>query len=116
MIIGGNISRPYVNKRNRLILGEGKKKKKQQQRGGFIAPIAAALAPVATNLVPNYSGKMAQRYRIVMVKRQNPKRVTLPNGRTFYARYRHATRAELPANVRLNRPYRWRVAPKGRRR
>ena len=48
-ITGGNISWPYVNKRNRLILGEGKKIKKQ--RGGFIAPIAAALAPVAINLV-----------------------------------------------------------------
>ena len=55
-ITGGNISRPYVNKRNRLILGEGKKIKKQ--RGGFIAPIPAAplahhctLAPVAINLV-----------------------------------------------------------------
>ena len=48
-ITGGNISRPYVNKRNRLILGKGKKIKKQ--RDGFIAPIAAALAPVAIKLV-----------------------------------------------------------------
>ena len=48
-ITGGNISRPYVNKRNSLILGEGKKIKKQ--RGGFIAPIAAALAPVAIHFV-----------------------------------------------------------------
>ena len=38
----GKVSRPYVNKRNRLILGEGKRIKKQ--RGGFITPIAAALA------------------------------------------------------------------------
>ena len=51
-----------------------------------------------------------------MVKRQNPKRVTLPNGRTFLARYRRATRTELPANVRLERPYKQREAPKGRRR
>ena len=51
-----------------------------------------------------------------MVKRQNPKRVTLPNGRTFLARYRRATRTELPANVRLERPYRQRAAPRGRRR
>ena len=51
-----------------------------------------------------------------MVKRQNPKRVTLPNGRTFLARYRRATRTELPANVRLERPYKQRAAPKGRRR
>ena len=56
---------------------------------------------------------MARRDRIVMVKRQNPKRVTLPNGRIFLARYRRATRAELPANVRLNRPYRWRAASRG---
>ena len=40
-----------------------------------------------------------------MVKRQNPKRVTLPNGRTFLARYRPATRTELPTNVHLERPY-----------
>ena len=50
-----------------------------------------------------------------MVKRQKPKRVTLPNGRTFLARYRRATRTELPANVRLERPYKQRAAPKGRR-
>ena len=48
-IRGGNIkvSRPYVNKRNRLMLGEGIRK----QRGGFLAPIAAALAPTAIELV-----------------------------------------------------------------
>ena len=51
-----------------------------------------------------------------MVRRQNPKRVTLPNGRTFLARYRRATRRELPANVHLERPYRQRAAPRGRRR
>ena len=48
-ISGGNISRPYVNKRKRLILGEGKRIKKQ--RGGFIAPIAAALVPATIKLV-----------------------------------------------------------------
>ena len=49
MISGGSISRPYVNRRKRLILGEGKRIKKQ--RGGFIAPIVAALAPAAIKLV-----------------------------------------------------------------
>ena len=47
-ISGANIYRPCVNKRKRLILGEGKRKK---QRGGFIAPIVAALAPAAIKLV-----------------------------------------------------------------
>ena len=51
-----------------------------------------------------------------MVRRQNPKRVTLPNGRTFLARYRRATHTELPANVRLEKPYRQTAAPRGRRR
>ena len=51
-----------------------------------------------------------------MVKRQNPKKVTLPNSRTFYAKYKRTTRAELPANVHLQRGYRQRAAPRGRRR
>ena len=48
-----------------------------------------------------------------MVKRQNPKKVTLPNGRAFYAKYNRTTRAELPANVHLQRGYRKRAAPRG---
>ena len=45
---GGNkVSWLYINKKNRLMLGEGIKK----QRGGFLAPIAAALAPTAIELV-----------------------------------------------------------------
>ena len=51
-----------------------------------------------------------------MVKRQKPKRVTLPNSRTFLVRYRRAARTELQANARLKRPYKQRAAPKGRRR
>ena len=51
-----------------------------------------------------------------MVKRQNPKKMTLPNGRTFYAKYKRTTRAELPANVLLQRGYRQRAAPRGWRR
>ena len=57
---------------------------------------------------------MAWRDRIVMVKQQTPKKVTLPNGRIFYARYKRATRADLPANVRLEWPYKQRATPKGR--
>ena len=44
----GKVSRPYVNKRNRLILGEGKRIKKQ--RGSFIAQVVAALAGPALEL------------------------------------------------------------------
>ena len=59
---------------------------------------------------------MARRNRMIMVKRDVPKRVTLPNGRTFLARYKWTTRAHLPANVHLARPYKQRAAPKGKRR
>ena len=58
---------------------------------------------------------MARRDRIVMVKQQTPKKVTLPNGRTFYARYKRATWTNLPANVRLESLYKQRAAPKGKR-
>ena len=48
---------------------------------------------------------MPARNRIIMMKRETPKRVTLPNGRTFIARYERVTRDHLPGNVRLERPY-----------
>ena len=51
-----------------------------------------------------------------VVKRQTPKKVTLPNGTIFYARYKRVTRTNLPANILLEQPYKQRAAPKGRRR
>ena len=59
---------------------------------------------------------MAQRDRIVMVRQQTPKKVTQPNDRTFYARYKQATRTDLLTNVRLEQSYKQRAAPKGRHR
>ena len=59
---------------------------------------------------------MPPRDRIIMIKRQTPKRVTLPDGRTFLARYRRATRDDLPPNISLPRIYKERAAPKGKRR
>ena len=51
-----SVSRPYVNKRNRLMLGEGRKKRRRRktvskQKGGFIGSIVSALAPTAIDLV-----------------------------------------------------------------
>ena len=54
--------------------------------------------------------------RIIMIKRARPKRITLPNGRTFLARYRRATRDDFPPNISLSRIYKERAAPKGKRR
>ena len=51
-----------------------------------------------------------------MEKLNVPKRVTLPNERTFVARYKRISRDELPLNIRMRRTYRQRAAPRGRRR
>ena len=59
---------------------------------------------------------MPPRNRIIMIKRNRPKRVTLPGGKTFLARYRRATRDDLPPNINLPRVYKQRAAPKGKRR
>ena len=44
-----SILHPYINKRNRPMLGEGKKKRRRKtvskQKGGFIGPIVSALPP-----------------------------------------------------------------------
>ena len=39
-----------------------------------------------------------------------PKRVILPNGRTFVARYKRIKRSELPPNIVMRRTYRDRAA------
>ena len=51
-----------------------------------------------------------------MVKLNTPKRVTLPNGRTFVARYKRTSRGELPPNIVMRRTYTQRGAPRGCRR
>ena len=51
-----------------------------------------------------------------MHKLDIPKRVTLPNGRTFVARYKRISRSQLPANIVWKRTYRQWAAPRGRRR
>ena len=45
-----------------------------------------------------------------------PKRVTLPNGRTFVARYKRIPRHQLPPNIVMRRTYTERAAPRGTRR
>ena len=46
------IQRPYASKRNRLMLGKGKK-----QKGGFIGPIVAAAAPAILQAVGSIFGR-----------------------------------------------------------
>ena len=49
------------------------------------------------------------------MKLATPKRVTLPNGRTFVARYKRIPRDYLPPNIVMRRNYTQRAAPRGRR-
>ena len=51
-----------------------------------------------------------------MIKLQVPKRVTLPNGRTFVVCYKRIRRGELPPNIVMRRTYTQRAAPRGRTR
>ena len=51
-----------------------------------------------------------------MVKLNVPKRVTLPNGRTFIAWYKRIKRSELPPNIVMRRTYMQRAVPRGGRR
>ena len=51
-----------------------------------------------------------------MIKLAISKRVTLPNGRTFLARYKRIKRSELLPNIIMRRRYTQRAAPRGRRR
>ena len=48
------VTRPYV-KRNKLILGAGKRRRKRKtrgkQKGSFLGPLIAALAPTAVDLL-----------------------------------------------------------------
>ena len=59
---------------------------------------------------------MRRKKNFAMVKIDTPKRVTLPNGRTFVARYKRISRGELPPNIVMRRTYTQRGAPRGCRR
>ena len=50
-----------------------------------------------------------------MMKLNVPKRVTLPNGKTFVASYKRIPRGELPPDIVMRRTYTQRAAPRGRR-
>ena len=55
---------------------------------------------------------MPLRNNILLRRLAQPRRVTLPNDRTFLARYERVNRASLyPANVRIKRTYRRKIGP-----
>ena len=50
-----------------------------------------------------------------MMKLNVPKRVTLPNGRTFVVCFKRIPSDQLPPNIVMRRTYTQRAAPRGRR-
>ena len=58
---------------------------------------------------------MKRKQNYAMMKLDVPKRVTLPNGRTFVACYKRISRDQLPPNIVMRRTYTQRAAPRGRR-
>ena len=42
-IKGSGVTRPFINKRNRLMLGNGKIRRIKKQKGGFFGPILKML-------------------------------------------------------------------------
>ena len=59
---------------------------------------------------------MRRKKNYAMVKLNASKIVTLPNGRTFVARYKRIRRGELSRNIVMRRTYTKEAAPRGRRR
>ena len=49
---------------------------------------------------------MKRKDNYVMMKRATPKRVTLPDGITFVARYERVTRSRLQPHIKIRRRYR----------
>ena len=59
---------------------------------------------------------MRRKKNYAMVKLNTPKRVTLPNVKTFVECYKRISRGKLPPNIVMRRTYTQRGAPRGRRR
>ena len=80
-LLGASLGIPFLSK---LLLGKGKRKKKKKKK------------------------MVRRRNNIVLVKRNSPHKVTFPNGRTFYAKYRRVTKEYLPGSIKIARTYKGR--------
>ena len=56
------------------------------------------------------------RNNILLQRLAQPTRITLPNGRTFFARYERVNRATLyPTNIRIKKTYTQKIGPRRQR-
>ena len=84
---------------------------KYKQKGGVYSGFSSAIFSQTTK----QSVKMRRKENYPMRKLDVPKRVTLPNGRTFVARCERIKRRELPADIQMKRTYKQRAAPRNKR-
>ena len=56
---GSGIKRPYINARNRLMLGSGRRRRRRlnkKQKGGFL-PLLTSLVPIGIDLISKVLAK-----------------------------------------------------------
>ena len=70
--------------------------------GALISVATSLLSPA---LVKKYFEKMRRKHNFVMMKKAKPKRVTLPDSRTFVARYGRVPRSRVPPHITKRRRY-----------
>ena len=59
---------------------------------------------------------MRRKRNYAIQKLATPKKVALPDGKTFLARYKRVKISDLPPHIVMRREYRQTAAPRGRRR
>ena len=110
----GAFNRKQSVKKGIWYLGEKRKikprvKKGQQGKGFPIGLLASESAPllgeIATSIFKTIfwkrKKKKTMREKILLQRRVVSKKVTLPNGQTFHARYERTSRRNLPTNVTI---------------
>ena len=106
-------NRPYVNKKGRLILGDGiKKRLKTKQRGKGLVAILGPIVKVVSFLFSSGKKRYGKKKQNCYGKTRYAKTRKITYGRTFYVWYKRTKRANLLANIRLERVYRQWAAPR----
>ena len=86
---------------------------RKKEVGAFLETVLNLFITLA-KLGVSRCNQMKKNY--VMIKLNVLKRVILPNGRAFFARYKRIPRGELLPNIVMRRTYIQRAVPRGRRR
>ena len=105
-----------IKKKYKIRLNRKYRKKYKIKRGRGFGDGFKLLYSLGSHGVSQCDEVKKKQKNYAMVKLNVPKRVTLPNGGTFVARYKGIPRGELLPNIVMRRTYTQRVAPRGKRR